>query len=79
MIARNSPLIPAQAGIQCWVPAFAGTSGLGFAVGLALFAGMASAPATERVVNFYNWSDYIAPTVLDDFTKETGIKLRYDT
>ena len=33
----------------------------------------------ERVVNFYNWSDYIAPTVLDDFTKETGIKVRYDT
>jgi predicted small lipoprotein YifL len=23
------PLIPAQAGIQCWVPAFAGTSGIG--------------------------------------------------
>ena len=22
------PLIPAQAGIQCWVPAFAGTSGV---------------------------------------------------
>jgi len=39
-------------------------------------------PATaqqQRVVNFYNWSDYIDPTVLDDFTKETGIKVRYDT
>ncbi len=33
----------------------------------------------EQVVNFYNWSDYIDPTVLDDFTKETGIKVRYDT
>jgi putrescine transport system substrate-binding protein len=33
----------------------------------------------RRVVNFYNWSDYIDPTVLDDFTKETGIKVRYDT
>src|SRR5262249_54840888 len=33
----------------------------------------------ERVVNFYNWSDYIDPTVLEAFTKETGIKVRYDT
>ena len=39
----------------------------------------ARAAAQERVVNFYNWSDYIDPTVLDDFTKETGIKVRYDT
>jgi putrescine transport system substrate-binding protein len=40
----------------------------------------AVAPAQpERVVNFYNWSDYIAPTVLDDFSKKTGIKVRYDT
>src|ERR1700750_3400761 len=33
----------------------------------------------ERVVNFYNWSSYIAPGVLEDFTKETGIKVVYDT
>ena len=32
-----------------------------------------------RAVNVYNWSDYIDPTVLEDFTKETGIKVRYDT
>jgi putrescine transport system substrate-binding protein len=32
-----------------------------------------------RVVNFYNWSDYIEPTVLDAFSKETGIRVRYDT
>jgi putrescine transport system substrate-binding protein len=38
-----------------------------------------AAAQQERVVNFYNWSDYIDPTVLDDFTKETGIKVRYDT
>lgn len=36
-------------------------------------------PAQERVVNVYNWSDYIDPKVLEDFTRETGIKLRYDT
>src|SRR6516162_10658180 len=33
----------------------------------------------ERVVNVYNWSDYIDVKVLEDFTKETGIKVRYDT
>jgi putrescine transport system substrate-binding protein len=33
----------------------------------------------ERFVNVYNWSDYIAPGVLEDFTKQTGIRVRYDT
>jgi len=36
-------------------------------------------PASERVVNVYNWSDYIDPDVLATFTKETGIKVQYDT
>jgi putrescine transport system substrate-binding protein len=34
--------------------------------------------AQERTVNVYNWSDYIEPTVLEDFTRATGIKVRYD-
>jgi putrescine transport system substrate-binding protein len=38
-----------------------------------------SAAAQERVVNVYNWSDYIDPQVLEQFTKETGITVRYDT
>ncbi|MBR1221427.1 polyamine ABC transporter substrate-binding protein [Bradyrhizobium sp. U87765 SZCCT0131] len=37
------------------------------------------ARADERVVNFYNWSNYVAPGVLDEFTRETGIKVVYDT
>ncbi len=40
---------------------------------------VAAQPKRERIVNIYNWSDYIAPTVVEDFTKETGIKVRYDT
>jgi putrescine transport system substrate-binding protein len=56
----------------------------GLATALALLAGaltgIAGAPAQrDRVVNIYNWSDYIEPTVLDAFTKETGIRVRYDT
>jgi putrescine transport system substrate-binding protein len=38
-----------------------------------------AAAAQERVVNVYNWSDYIDPKVLENFTKETGIKVTYDT
>src|SRR3954452_19790373 len=34
---------------------------------------------SERIVNVYNWTDYIAPNVMEEFTKETGIKPRYDT
>jgi putrescine transport system substrate-binding protein len=43
----------------------------------ALWSG--SAGAQGQTVNVYNWSDYIDPTVIEDFTKETGIKIRYDT
>jgi putrescine transport system substrate-binding protein len=51
------------------------------AVALSLGAhntGMALAQ-NERVVNVYNWSDYIDAKVLEDFTKETGIRVQYDT
>ena len=51
-------------------------------------AAPASAPAAaapppldtdaEKVVNVYNWSDYIDPTVIEDFQKETGITVKYD-
>ena len=47
-------------------------------VGGAFGAGMAGASAQDRVVNVYNWSDYIDESVLADFTKETGIKVVYD-
>jgi putrescine transport system substrate-binding protein len=36
------------------------------------------AEAQDRVVNVYNWSDYIGEGVLEDFTKETGIEVVYD-
>ncbi len=36
------------------------------------------AHAAEKVVNVYNWSDYIAEDTLDKFTKATGIKVVYD-
>jgi putrescine transport system substrate-binding protein len=35
--------------------------------------------AEDRAVNVFNWSDYIDSSIIDDFTKETGIKVVYDT
>jgi putrescine transport system substrate-binding protein len=32
----------------------------------------------ERVLNIYNWSDYIAPDLVPAFEKEYGIKVNYD-
>ena len=41
-----------------------------------LAAGLAFGAGKE--VHVYNWSDYIDTSVLEDFTKETGIKVTYD-
>jgi putrescine transport system substrate-binding protein len=50
------------------------------AIAFLIVAGpLAAQPTKERTVNVYNWSDYIDPTVLEDFTKQTGIKVKYDT
>jgi putrescine transport system substrate-binding protein len=37
-----------------------------------------AAGAEDKVLNVYNWSDYIDPAVVEQFTKETGIAVRYD-
>ncbi len=83
---KITPLVPAGAGIRrqparwAWLPAGAACSivCLGFVLAAVLFPGFAGAQK-QRVVNYYNWSDYQDPTVLDTFTKETGIAVRYDT
>ena len=55
---------------------------LRFAAFLVLLAaigpGWRPALAADRVVNVYNWTDYIDPAVLERFTAETGIKVQYD-
>ena len=43
-----------------------------------LFLFSAGAMAQDKVVNVYNWTDYTDPKVLEKFTAETGIKVRYD-
>ena len=32
----------------------------------------------EKVLNVYNWSDYIAENTIANFEKKTGIKVNYD-
>ena len=39
---------------------------------------VAHASAQERVLNVYNWTDYIDPKVVERFTAETGVRVRYD-
>lgn len=38
-----------------------------------------AAPAEEKVLNIYNWPDYIPEGMIAEFEKETGIKVNYDT
>ena len=48
------------------------------ALSLALAAPLSLAQEEEKVLNVYNWSDYIAEDTIRNFEKETGIKVRYD-
>ncbi len=50
------------------------------ALTLATLAALVAAPAfaQDKVVNVYNWSDYIAPDTIEKFEAETGIKVVYD-
>ncbi|NIA69042.1 polyamine ABC transporter substrate-binding protein [Pelagibius litoralis] len=44
----------------------------------ALALSLGPAAAQDKVVNVFNWSDYIDESILKDFEKETGIKVVYD-
>src|SRR5688572_9126194 len=45
---------------------------------LMLSAAAVTAQEEEKILNVYNWSDYIGEDTLRNFEKETGIKVRYD-
>ena len=49
-------------------------------LGAGLLALLSASPAgaQERVVNVFNWNDYIDPYMVQRFTRETGIRVRYD-
>ncbi|MBY6018350.1 hypothetical protein KUW04_11245 [Halomonas denitrificans] len=35
--------------------------------------------ADEQILNVYNWFEYIAPDTIENFEKETGIRVNYTT
>ena len=44
----------------------------------ALALGMGAAQADDsKTLYFYNWTEYVPPGLLEQFTKETGIKVIY--
>jgi len=60
----------------------------GFGLAALLLAACGDAPTAaspdrpvpeEKVLNVYNWADYIGPTTLADFQAKTGIRVNYDT
>jgi putrescine transport system substrate-binding protein len=48
------------------------------AVALALASSGLRAQEEEKLLNVYNWSDYIGEDLIKKFEAETGIKVRYD-
>jgi len=52
---------------------------LGLAVALTVpLAACSGSQGGDKVVNVYNWSDYIDPQVIKDFERQYGIKVNYD-
>ncbi|HLJ37033.1 MAG TPA: polyamine ABC transporter substrate-binding protein [Steroidobacteraceae bacterium] len=60
----------AAGALAAWLAAGAGCSGRA--------AHASRASESEKVLNVYNWSDYIQPSVIADFEKEYGIHVNYD-
>jgi spermidine/putrescine transport system substrate-binding protein len=46
---------------------------------VATFVFAPAAPAQEKELNLYAWSEYVPQAVIDKFTEETGIKVNYET
>ncbi len=46
--------------------------------GLCLCGQLLPAFGQERTVSVYGWGDYIDPKIIEEFTKETGLKVAYD-
>ena len=48
-------------------------------IGLYMHIGVAAEVADEKRLSIYNWAEYLPDSVLKDFTRETGIQIKYAT
>jgi putrescine transport system substrate-binding protein len=71
--ALTAAFLLASCGRQPAAPAAESGSAGGAAPGTA-----SAAVDADKVLNVYNWSDYIDPTIVPAFEKEYGIKVNYD-
>ena len=65
-----------------WIPACAGMTSY-FCVIMVILLALSMFPCTphaaeEKIVNMYNWADYIGPDTIADFEREYGIRVNYD-
>ena len=51
---------------------------IALALAAVLLTGSAALAQEEKVLNVYNWSDYIADDTIAQFEAKTGIKVNYD-
>lgn len=63
---------------MAWKNGWTGWKGLAAAALMAAPLLAQAQAQEEKVLNIYNWSDYIADDTIKNFEKETGIKVRYD-
>ena len=61
------PFLSRVTTLSCWL-----------ATAATLAFGASAQAEEEKILNIYNWADYIAPDTIKNFEKETGIKVRYD-
>ena len=50
----------------------------GIVVPTVVLASMCANAEEDKVLNVYNWNEYIEPSIIPKFEKETGIKVTYD-
>ena len=55
-----------------------GKAWIGIAAAVGLGSSIVAGAADEKVLNVYNWSDYIAEDTISNFEERTGIKVNYD-